>query len=94
MHFRLNEQLGNIKCPICEGFFKPKTCGFWRCEYQFVGSYSDYEEGKNIVYRWFNVAEIDKVPVKPDYLKRKLLDIKDEFEFIEESDAKVIKKKK
>ena len=29
---------------------KNKTCGFWRCEYQFVGTYYDYEEAKNVVY--------------------------------------------
>ena len=35
--FNLNEQLLNIKCPICDKIIKPKTCGFWKCEYQFVG---------------------------------------------------------
>ena len=35
--FNLNENLLNIKCPICKKIIKPKTCGFWECEYQFVG---------------------------------------------------------
>jgi hypothetical protein len=35
--FNLNEELLNIKCPICHKIIKPKTCGFWNCEYQFVG---------------------------------------------------------
>ena len=35
--FNLNEGLLNIKCPICHKIIKPKTCGFWNCEYQFVG---------------------------------------------------------
>ena len=48
--FNLNEEKENIICPICKTKFEKKTCGFWRCEYQFVGFYSDYEEGKNIKY--------------------------------------------
>ena len=35
--FNLNEELLNIKCPECHKIIKPKTCGFWNCEYQFVG---------------------------------------------------------
>ena len=50
LHFRLNEKLENIKCPICKGFFKPKTCGFWRCEYQFVGRNINYKKGKKECY--------------------------------------------
>lgn len=44
------------------------------------------EEGKNIIYKWIPVEEIPSAKIKPDYLKEKLLDIKDEFEFIEEED--------
>ena len=44
------------------------------------------EEGKNIIYRWFNVKTIDKEPIKPDYLKRKLKKINKNFEFLEEED--------
>ena len=35
--FNLNEEILNIKCPICQKIIKPKTCGFWKCEYQFIG---------------------------------------------------------
>ena len=42
--FNLNENIENIKCPICEGIIIPKTCGFWRCEYQFIGD--KIEKGK------------------------------------------------
>lgn len=42
------------------------------------------EEGKNIVYKWFDIDEIKNAKIKPDYLKDKILNIKDEFEFIEE----------
>ena len=36
--FILNNEILNIKCPICSKIIKPKTCGFWECEYQFVGN--------------------------------------------------------
>ena len=49
--FNVNEERENIKCPICNTRFMKKTCGFWRCEYQFVGSYYDYKEGKKIEYK-------------------------------------------
>ena len=48
--FNVNEERENIKCPLCKSKFEKKTCGFWRCEYQFVGTYYDYEEAKNVVY--------------------------------------------
>ena len=35
IRFNLNEEIQNIKCPICKKIMKPKTCGFWKCEYQF-----------------------------------------------------------
>ena len=41
------------------------------------------EEGKEIIYKWFDVATLADQPIKPDYLKDKLLNIKDEFEFVE-----------
>ena len=44
------------------------------------------EEGKNIIYKWIPVEEIATANIKPDYLKDKLLNIKEEFEFIEEED--------
>lgn len=44
------------------------------------------EEGKNIIYKWIDINDIETEKIKPDYLKEKLLNIKDEFEFIEEED--------
>ena len=35
--FNLQENVLNIKCPICDKIIVPKTCGFWKCEYQFEG---------------------------------------------------------
>lgn len=35
--FNLNQNIENIKCPICDFIIIPKTCGFYKCEYQFVG---------------------------------------------------------
>ena len=35
--FNLNDNVINIKCPICDSIIKLKTCGFWKCEYQFIG---------------------------------------------------------
>ena len=35
--FNLQENAINIKCPMCNKIFEPKTCGFWQCEYQFEG---------------------------------------------------------
>ncbi len=37
LHFILNEEIPNIRCPLCKKIIKPKTCGFWECEYQFSG---------------------------------------------------------
>ena len=41
------------------------------------------EEGKNIIYKWIDINDIKDANIKPDYLKDKLLNIKDDFEFIE-----------
>ena len=35
--YNLQENILNIKCPICARLIVPKTCGFWKCEYQFEG---------------------------------------------------------
>ena len=35
--FNLQENVTNIKCPMCSKIIVPKTCGFWKCEYQFEG---------------------------------------------------------
>jgi hypothetical protein len=37
LKFNLNKEVVNIKCPICHKIIRPKTCGFWLCEYQFQG---------------------------------------------------------
>ena len=44
--FNLQENIENIICPICEGIVIPKTCGFWKCEYQFIGD--KIEGGKKV----------------------------------------------
>ena len=48
--FNLNKEVyeENIVCPMCQKPFEPKTCGFWKCEYQFDGKYHEYKkvEGK------------------------------------------------
>ena len=44
------------------------------------------EEGKDIVYKWFDIDTISEAKIKPDYLKDKLVNMKEEFEFIEEED--------
>lgn len=35
--FNLNENITRIFCPICNTIIKLKTCGLWKCEYQFIG---------------------------------------------------------
>ena len=35
--FNLQENIVEIKCPICNSIVVPNTCGFWKCEYQFEG---------------------------------------------------------
>ena len=44
------------------------------------------EEGKNIIYKWIDIKDIKDANIKPDYLKEKLLNIEENFEFIEEED--------
>lgn len=44
------------------------------------------EEGKNIIYKWIDINDIKDANIKPDYLKEKLLNIEEIFEFIEEED--------
>ena len=44
--FNLNENITKILCPICMTIIKLKTCGFWKCEYQFKGK--KIEKGKLI----------------------------------------------
>ena len=44
------------------------------------------EEGKDIIYKWIDINDIKTAPIKPDYLKEKLLNISEEFEYLEETD--------
>ena len=44
------------------------------------------EKDKNIIYKWIDIQDIKNSNIKPNYLKEKLIDIKDEFEYIEEED--------
>lgn len=44
------------------------------------------EEGKNIIYKWIDINDLKNTPIKPNYLKEKLSNMKDEFEFICEED--------
>ena len=45
--FNLNKEVVNIKCPICKKIIRPKTCGFWLCEYQFQGQKIENGEVKS-----------------------------------------------
>jgi len=44
------------------------------------------EVGKNIIYKWIDINDIKNAPIKPEYLKEKLLNTDNSFEFIEETD--------
>ncbi|MBR6034210.1 MAG: NUDIX domain-containing protein [Clostridia bacterium] len=44
------------------------------------------EEGKNIIYKWIDIKNIKKSPIKPEFVKDKLLSIKKEYEFITENE--------
>lgn len=44
------------------------------------------EKDKNIIYKWIDIEDIKDSNIKPNYLKEKLINIKDEFEYIEEED--------
>ena len=52
------------------------------------------EEGKNIIYKWIDINDIKNSPIKPDFLKEKLIDMKEEFEFISENTTTYQKIKK
>ena len=56
------------------------------CEILDKEEFSGIEEGKNIIYKWIDLDDIKNAPIKPDYLKEKLLNTDSAFEFIEESD--------
>lgn len=44
------------------------------------------EEGKNIIYRWIDINDLEQSPIKPDFVKDKITDIKDEYEFVSENE--------
>ena len=44
--FSIGDNITEIKCPICDCIIISKTCGFWECEYQFIGD--KIEKGKMI----------------------------------------------
>lgn len=43
------------------------------------------EEGKNIIYRWIDKSEIESSPIKPDFVKKKVLNISNSYEYVCES---------
>ena len=44
------------------------------------------EKDKNIIYKWIDINDIKNSNIKPNYLKEKLTNIKEEFEYIEEEE--------
>ena len=46
--FYLNDEIENMKCPICHKIIKSKTVGFYKCEYQIIGT--KIEDGDRIEY--------------------------------------------
>ena len=42
------------------------------------------EPGKNVYYEWIPMDKLKETPIKPDYLYDKLLNIKDEYEYVYE----------
>ena len=47
-------------------------------------SFMGIEEGKNIYYEWISLDKLRETPIKPDCLYDKLLNIKDEYEYVYE----------
>ena len=47
--FDMQEKRAEIKCPICQNIFDPDTCGFYSCEYQFIGT--KREDGQSVEYK-------------------------------------------
>jgi len=44
--FSIGDNIEEIKCPICGCIIISQSCGFWECEYQFIGD--KIEKGKKI----------------------------------------------
>ena len=47
-------------------------------------SFVGIEEEKNIYYEWISLDKLRETPIKPDFLYDKLLNIKDEYEYVYE----------
>lgn len=52
----------------------------------YKDEFDGIEVEKNIIYKWIDLKDIKNAPIKPEYLKEKLLNTDNDFEFIEESD--------
>lgn len=48
----------------------------------FKDEFDGIEEGKNIIYKWVDLKELEYFPIKPNYLKEKLLNLDNYFEFL------------
>ena len=48
--------------------------------------FNGIEPGKDIIYKWIDKKDIKDSPIKPDFLKEKLTNIKDTYEHIVEND--------
>ena len=46
--FDMHENRENIRCPLCKKIFDPQTCGFYKCEYEFIGTKK--ENGEPVRY--------------------------------------------
>ena len=66
MIFDMLENVENIKCPICNEIIEPETCGFFECEYQFIGK--KIEDRKVVKY---DSKTRETKGNKMDYLEQK-----------------------
>ena len=45
------------------------------------------EENKNLVFKWFNIEELNNISIKPDFLKSSLINLsKSKNHYIEKED--------
>lgn len=51
-----------------------------------LDEFNGIEEGKNIIYKWIDIKDIASSKIKPDFLKNRLLNIKNEIEFLIEEE--------
>jgi len=66
MVFNMIENIDNIRCPICKKIIEPETCGFFKCEYQFIGKKIECGEVVNYDSKTKETKEN-----KLDYLEQK-----------------------